>query len=182
MRMLCRNGTAIVGDVNLAAELLQIRDDLRRARDAESAHLEASLKIQGAKSLRLQQLSDILRERGFANAADLELKTIAGEEPQLWLSLSHCVVMQPDASTYQLSLHGQNQIETLLETKSLSDTVASCVRVMAHAEVLAARNTAVVEASPLWNQATLVYVWMTGVVTGVAALTLYAILLKKLLF
>ncbi len=166
----------------MAAEVLQIRDDLRRARDAESAHLEASLKIQGAKSLRLQQLRDILRERGFANAPDLELNTIPGEEPQLWLSLSHCVVMQPDASTYRLMLHGQNQIETIIETMNVSDTVANCVRVMAHAEVSAARNPAVVEISPLWNQATLIYVWMTGVVTGVAALTLYAILLKKLLF
>ncbi len=163
----------------MSVKQLQIRDDVRRARDAESAHLQAALRVSGAKSLRLQRLRDVLQDRGVA-AESLDLKLAPGEEPALWLNLSHCVTMKPDAANYHLAFHGAKNIENILETSSLDDMVATCSRILAHSRVQAAREQGVDAASPVWDQATLVYVWFTGLVTGVAALTVYAIILKKL--
>lgn len=170
----------------LTVEMLKIREDVRQARDAESAHLEAALKIHGAKVLRLARLKDVLRERGFDEQTGFELRVIPGEEPLLWLDLRHCVVMQPDAGTYRLALHGIDKIDVALETASLDETVAACTKVLAHSLVRSHRS----EPTPALqhdlivsiNNTTLLYVWLTGVITGIAALLLYGILLKKLPF
>jgi hypothetical protein len=165
----------------LGVELLRVRDELRQARDSETAHLEAILKDEGPKALRLARLRDILRER--SNSDSLDLQSMAGLEPRLWLDLSTCVVMRPDAATYQLSVHGRDRIETVLQTENLDEVVAECGRRLAHGRVAASRqpintDSAVMQAKPTL----LVYVWMTGVVTGIAVFALCAILLKKLPF
>jgi hypothetical protein len=167
------------GDLVLSVEQVLFKEDVRRARDAHSAHLEAMLKVFGGQTLRLQRLRDVLTERDAINN-DLDLKASPGEPPQLWLNLSHCVTMEPDAGTYRLAFHGQHTIETLLETNSFDVITAHCLRVMAHFKVNAARDSFAQTTDAVWDQATLVYVWFTGLVTGVAALTLYAIILKKL--
>ena len=165
----------------LGVELLRVRDELRQARDSETAHLEAILKDEGPKALRLARLRDILRER--SNSDSLDLQSMAGLEPRLWLDLSTCIVMRPDAGTYQLSVHGRDRIEILLQTGNLDEVVAECGRRLAHGRVAASRqpintDSVVTQAKPTL----LVYVWMTGVVTGIAVLALCAILLKKLPF
>ena len=176
----------VCGVFVLSVKLLQIRDDVRRARDAESAHMEAALKIDGAKYLRLARLRDILRERGFGNADCFELKNTLGEAPQLWLDLRHCVTIEPDAGTYRLTVHGVDHIEVVLETISLDEAVATSVKVLAHSKVRASRDMSSKDVqsavSSSSNHATLAYVWLTGVITGMAALSLYAILLKKMPF
>ena len=166
-------------------ELLRIQDDVRQARDAESAHLEAVLKIDGAKYLRLARLRDVLRERGFGEAEYFELRMMPGTEPQLWLGLSFCVTMEPDAGTYRLATHGVDKIETALETGSLDEIVAASAMLLAQGIVRKSRVAPAATqngSGTSANQATLVYVWLTGVVTGVVALTLYAIIMKKLPF
>jgi hypothetical protein len=169
----------------LGVELRQIHDDVRRARDAESAHLEAVMKIDGAKYLRLARLRDILRDRGFNENEHFELKTTPGTEPQLWIDLRNCVTMQPDAGTYRLSVHGVEAIETALETTSLDEIVAAVSKLLAHGVLQRLRRAPVSaqdESVSTSNHGTLLYVWFTGVVTGVAALTLYAIIMKRLIF
>jgi hypothetical protein len=182
----CADTAQVCGVLVLGVGSLRIRDDVRQARDAESAHLEAVLKIRGAQSLRLQQLRDVLCDRGFGEQDDFEYKIMPGDEPRLWLDLSHCVTMEPDVGTYRLTSHGPNQIVTILETSSLDDTVAASARVLSHSRVKAARAGVVEpissEPAPLWAQTTLVYVWFTGVLTGIAMLALYAIIMKKLPF
>ena len=165
----------------LGVELLRVRDELRQARDSETAHLEAILKDEGPKALRLARLHDILRER--SNSDSLDLQSMAGLEPRLWLDLRTCVVMRPDAGTYLLSVHGRDRIETVLQTENLDEVVAECSRRLAHRQVTASRqpiNTdlALAQASPT----TLIYIWMTGVFTGVAIFAICAILLKKMPF
>ena len=169
-----------VGD--LGVELPRIRDDVRQARDAESAHLEAALKIDGAKYLRLARLRDVLRERGFDENEHFEFRFTPGAEPQLWLDLKHRVTMEPDAGTYRLSALGVDIIDPALETMSLDEIVAACSKLLAHGILQRSRRAAVSARSDTPNHATLLYVWLTGVVTGVAALTIYAIIMKKLGF
>ncbi len=182
----CAVTAQVCGVFVLGVELLQIQSDVRRARDAESAHLEAALKIDGAKYLRLGRLRDVLRERGFGENDYFELRVTPGEPPQLWLDLRHRVTMEPDAGTYRLSVHGVDQIDIALETTSLDETVAACIKVLAHSMVRATRDAPLhdveSDAQTSSNHATLVYVWLTGVITGIAALSLYAIILKKLPF
>jgi hypothetical protein len=180
----CANSAQVGTDSGvrvLGVELLRVRDELRQARDSETAHLEAILKDEGPKALRLARLRDILRERG--NSESLDLQSMAGLEPRLWLDLGTCVVMRPDAGTYQLSVHGRDSIETILQTANLDEVVAECSRHLAHRQVAASRqptNTdlALAQASPT----TLIYIWMTGVFTGVAIFAICAIFLKKMPF
>jgi hypothetical protein len=165
----------------LGVELLRVRDEIRRARDSETAHLEAILKDEGPKALRLTRLRDMLRDRGYGE--DLDLQNLVGLEPRLWLDLSTCVVMRPDAGTYQLSVHGPDRIETILQTENLDDMVVECSRRLAHGRVADSRlpigkNPTLAPFAPT----TLIYVWTTGLVTGLAVFALCAILLKKLPF
>jgi hypothetical protein len=169
----------------LGVELPRIQDDVRHARDAESAHLEAALKIDGAKYLRLARLRDVLRERGFNDVDHFELRMMPGTEPQLWLGLSHCVTMEPNSGTYRMSIHGVDKIETALETTSLDEIVASSAKLLAQGIVRKFRVAPVAtqnDAATSTNHTTLVYVWLTGVITGVVALTLYALIMKRLPF
>ena len=156
-------------------------DGLRKARDAETAHLEAVLKVNGAKYLRLAHLRDLLSPLG-----SIELKAEMGDEPQLWLDLSHRVTMDPDAKTYHLAYIAPNQINTLLQTGNLEEAVKAAENVIAHHAVNVERaggqHQVRMPASPAWRHATLVYVWLTGVITGGAALAMYLIYLKKMVF
>lgn len=169
----------------MGVELPRIQEHVRQARDAESAHLEAALKIDGAKYLRLARLRDVLRDRGFNENEYFDLKLLPGTEPQLWLDLGHCVTMQPDAGTYRLSVHGVETIEPALETTSLDEIVAACSKLLARGILQMSRRDTVANQGDnvsTSNRATLLYVWFTGVVTGIAALTIYAIIMKKLWF
>jgi hypothetical protein len=156
-------------------------DDVRKARDAETAHLEAVLKTHGVKAIRLALLADHVRQH--VSAADVELKTQPGDEPQLWLDLAHRVTMEPDAKTFRLSHLGVDRIETLLETDDATRVLAAIRSIAAHREVVAARSEPDKLALPTtWSYLTLFYVWLTGIITGAAALALYFITLKKLPF
>jgi soluble cytochrome b562 len=150
---------------------------LRDARDASTAHLEAVLKIDGASYLRLAHLRDQL---DFSDQVDL--KAGAGVQPQLWLDLAHRMTMEPDAKTYRLSYHGVDRIEVLLETTNLAEAKAAAEKVLAMRVVGQARLSVQAAQKAEWRWLTLLYVWMTGVVTGFAALALYVIIMKKLPF
>jgi hypothetical protein len=163
----------------LGVDKLHIADDLRKARDAETAHLEAVLKDAGAKALRLARISDVLRTRGFASGDGFGLQIAQGTEPRLWLDLKTSVAMRPDAGTYQLSVCGQDRIDVVLETQNLDEMVAEASRHLAHEGVMAARQAAKLDSKPASPApGMLIYVWMMGVMTGVAVLALCAILLK----
>jgi hypothetical protein len=164
----------------LGVERLRIGDDVRQARDSETAHLEAVLKDSGAKALRLMRLRDILQQRG-TDALDLQIAP--GVECRLWLDLNTSVVMRPDARTYHLSVQGRDRIETVLETESLDAMVTECSRRLAFERLAALRQAPPADSRKrAVSQTTLLYVWMTGVVTGAAVFALCAVLLKKLPF
>jgi hypothetical protein len=155
-----------------------LSEDLRRARDAETAHLEAVLKTHGVKAIRLALLADHVRQH--VPAADVELKSLPGEEPHLWLDLAHRVTMEPDAKTFRLSKLGVANVETLLETDDATRMLAAIRSIAAHNEVIASRSGPEKLALPTaWSYATLFYVWLTGIITGVAAYALLVITLKK---
>jgi hypothetical protein len=150
---------------------------LRDARDASTAHLEAVLKVDGASYLRLSHLRTQL-----GPSDQLDLKSAAGVQPQLWLDLAHRLTMEPDAKTYRLSYHGVDRIDVLLETQNLEEAKEAAEKVLAQRVVNAARFSVEAAQKAEWRGLTLLYVWMTGLVTGFAALALYVIIMKKLPF
>jgi hypothetical protein len=168
----------------LGIDMQNRAESLRRARDAETAHLEAALRIDGAKVLRLLALRDTLL--AVQPDAEIELKSGLGEEPHLWLDLHHRITMAPDNSTFRLQHIGVNDISILLETVDARSMADEAQRLIAHRIVLADRASNPVAGQPFndgaWRLATLVYVWMTGVITGFAALALVAIYMKKIVF
>jgi hypothetical protein len=158
-------------------EQRQQDDMIARARNAETAHLEAVLKVNGAKALRLAHLADRIMAHG-----NVSFSAAPGTEPQIWLGVTHRILMEPDASTYRLTRHGTEQIETILETSDLDAMVVSAQLVLAHLQVRDERAVASNASKPVFRGATLFYVWLTGVVTGGAALALYLIYLKRITF
>jgi hypothetical protein len=165
----------------LGAELAITSETLRKARDAEAAHLDAVLKIDGAKALRLSYLLEQLRISFKDEASDLELKTDAGVEPQVWLDLSHRITMEPDAKTYRLSVLSEGKIDIQLETHKLDDMLFAAQKVFAHSKVRKAWTSAdSTRTTKLWGLATLIYVWLTGVIAGIAGVALISIYMKKL--
>jgi hypothetical protein len=167
--------------VNVGLQYNTISDDLRHARNAETAHLEAVLKVDGVKALRLALLADHLRQHLPDNT--FELRTVSGEEPHLWIDLCHRVTMEPDPKTFRLSFHGLDRINTLLETEDPHRMLAAIRSVLAHEQVIAARGGPDRLTLPTaWSYITLLYVWITGIITGVAALALLVIVLKKMPF
>ncbi len=150
---------------------------LRDARDASTAHLEAVLKVNGASYLRLAHLRDLLHY-----SDQIELKAGSGIQPQLWLDLAHRVTMEPDAKTYRLSFVGPDKIEVLLETENLVEAKEAAENALALKVVAQTRKAVIDSQKAEWRWMTLLYVWMTGVVTGIAALALYVITMKELPF
>jgi hypothetical protein len=163
-------------------------EDVRRARDAETAHLEAVLKVNGGRVLRLAELEDQLRRDNSLNAdalRGLELKTDVGEEPSLWLDLGHRVQIFGEGRSYRISRVKPEAIETVLETDSKIGVLAAAQRILAHGYVRDVRTGTPTTSPPaerIWGSATMFYIWLTGVVTGIAVLSLAAIYLKKLPF
>jgi hypothetical protein len=158
-------------------EQRQTDDTIKRARDAETAHLEAVLKVNGAKALRLAHLADRIKAHGSVN-----FSAQPGSDPQIWLGVTHRIVMEPDAATYRLTRHGTNQIETIVETQDLEAMLVSAQLILAHEQVREARGASGNVKPSVFRTATLFYVWLTGLVTGAAALALYLIYLKKITF
>ena len=155
-------------------------ESLRRARDAEAAHLDAVLKVNGAKALRLSLVVEKLRQSG---AAEVELKADVGEDPQIWLDMSHRVVMEPDTKTYRLSEYSADKVHMLLETESQDEMLAAAQRVLSHSKIRQAWSGRESDRETNARRlATLVYVWATGFVAGAAGLALLSIYLKKLPF
>jgi hypothetical protein len=150
---------------------------LRNARDASSAHLEAVLKVDGASYLRLAHLRDVL-----GPSEKTELKSAPGVRPQLWLDMAHRLTMEPDAKTYRLAHHGVDKIDVLLETEQLDEAVAAARNVLAHHKVEQLRRAPTAAAAAQRQWITMLYVWLTGFVTGVALLAIYLIYMKKLPF
>ena len=158
-------------------------ETLRHARDAEVMHLEAALKVNGAKSLRLSRVVQSLRQSQRSDAADIELKLNPGDEPQVWLDLSHRITMEPDAKTYRLMALSTDKIDMLLETENLDVLLAAAQRVLAHAKVRQAWTTGESDSTGrIWSLTTLIYVWATGFIAGAAGLALLFIYMKKLPF
>jgi hypothetical protein len=150
---------------------------LRNARDATSAHLEAVLKVDGASYLRLAHLRDLL-----GPSDQLDLKSSPGVQPQLWLDFAHRFTMEPHAKTYRLTHHGVDRIDVLLETEVLSEAVQAARKVEAQNKVRHIRGERDATAIAHQRWLTMLYVWMTGFVTGLAVLAIYVIYMKKLPF
>lgn len=168
-------------EFGLGAEVRHSADDLQRIRDAETAHLDAVLKIDGAKYLRLARMREELLPL-VPDGGMLDLRSFPGDEPQLWLDISHRVTMQPDPKTYRISQYGADAVSVLLETEARDAALAFAGNVLRHRELLNVRRSTLAlqrfDGTPFWSKATLVYVWMTGIVTGIAASALVGLMLK----
>ena len=158
-------------------------DELRNARLAESARLDASLGLQDAKVLRLGALRDgvLPALAGNDQALELfELSVFPGASPRLWVDLVSSVVMEPDPKHYRLV---QDQAEgrvILFETESLSDMKAYLVKFLAHRLVEQERAKVKTRLAGLWRGGTyshldLALVWLAGLGVGILAVVGWAI-------
>jgi hypothetical protein len=193
--VLCRFGTGSPWNwfwsVRVGLEVQTFDDALRSARELQSVHLDAVLRLADAKALRLAFLQDKIRA-ALVNYQDrlpfVELKREKGAEPELWLDLVHKVTMQPDAGTYRLTAYRDDSLEVVSETADSALMLDTSLRHMAHEVVRNMRNRGalpvVAEANTIagWSATTLVYVWLTGFVVGAAALALLFIYLKNIRF
>jgi hypothetical protein len=167
------------GVVYLGVEDKSWAERLRNARDANAAHLDAVLHVNGARYLRLSHLQQLLTAAG--QTPNLELQADLGAEPTLWLDYSHRVRMEPDSKTFRLSFMGATP-QTLLETEDVNAMREASQNVLAHAAlnrtptIAAGAETAKVV--PMWSFGTLGYVWLTGVITGAALWAMASIYLK----
>jgi hypothetical protein len=170
----------------LGAEPTQWDDRVRAARDAETAHLDAVLKVDGMRYLRLAHVRNLLLEAAPDQAAALEIRADPGTAPQLWLDVAHRLVLADDGETFQLHHLGAQAVETLLATTDAKAAVEAGLKVLAHQAVLTARRQGAASTGRGtgggWPLATLMYVWLTGAITGIAALTLLSIYRKNLPF
>jgi hypothetical protein len=149
-------------------------EHLRTARNAQAAHLDALLRVNGPRYLRLQHLHENLKANGKAD--HIELNTDLGTEPTLWLDMAHRVRMEPDAKTYRL-VHMGETMQTLLETQDVHAMQNASATVLAHAEVKRAAKPEMAKNTSYLSFATLGYVWLTGVITGAALWALAVIYL-----
>jgi hypothetical protein len=166
-------------ELRLGVEQQDWTEDFRLARRASAVHLDAVLKVDGAKALRLAHLRDQLP--GDADGT-IELQIEPGTEPLLWLDASHHISMAPDAKTYRLSFVGENRLDVLHETESPDEALSAARNVLAHAVFRRSQfgtSPAFPGQSPYsWGLPVLVYVWFTGIVTGMAGLALWSIYLN----
>ena len=158
-------------------------EELRNARLAETARLDASLGLQDAKVLRLGALPDSVLPSLAANdqARELfELSVFPGASPRLWVDLVSSVVMEPDPKQYRLV---QDQAEgrvIVFETDKLSDMKDYLIRFVAHRLVEKERNKAKESLARLWtggrySHLDLALVWLAGLSFGVLAVIGWAI-------
>lgn len=185
--MSCQFGTHWIGTrwkvLDVSAVFAITPESLRHARDAEAMHLDAVLKVNGAKALRLSHVVELLRQSQSTDTQDVELKVRQGEDPHIWLDMSHRITMEPDAKTYCLSVLSPNKIDILSESENLETLLAAAQRVLSHHKVRRAWGSGESGAkAKLWSLTTLVYVWATGFVAGAAGLALLSIYMKKLPF
>jgi hypothetical protein len=164
----------------LSAVFAIVSESERQARNAEVAHLDAVLKVNGAKALRLSHLVETLRTQQPELAKNIELKLAVGDEPQVWLDMAHRITMEPNTRTYRLAEMSSDKIDVALETENLDEALLAAQRVLTHGKVRRGWDSGESAGNAkLWSVATLVYVWATGFVAGAAALALIAIYLKK---
>lgn len=163
-------------------------NELRWARLAEAAKLEATLGLQDAKTLRLEALRDAVLPGLAANDAArqlFELVVFAGGTPRLWVDLVTSVVMEPDPKTYRLIQEQNSGRAILFESDRLDEMQNTLTRFLAHRMVeqerQKARHDSVMTAWPRrYNNLDLALVWMAGVGVGILGVIGWAIITRRL--
>ncbi len=167
------------------AEHKKFTDALKTARLAEAAHLDALMNVKDARSLRLAALRGLLLPQlaghhlaqGFT-----ELAIMPGETPRLWIDLISSVVIEPDTRNFRLEQESEGRRDILHETPNLDEMSTVVLKYIAHRVVARERTWArgklqTVDSPPGYSLGALAYVWFTGVMLGVLALLILAILL-----
>jgi hypothetical protein len=162
---------------------------LLKARQAEFAQVEARIRVNEARYLRLEALrdriQDLLSQNG-GNGSLIELKALPGEAPRLWLDLVSSMVMEPDPSSYRIEKIEAQGLTTLAETRDPEVALQQALQVVAHGAVTRAQmpgSTAVGDSGArTYDLAALVYSWSMGVIVGAAALLLAGMYLGKIGF
>lgn len=164
--------------------------DLKEARLAEAAHLEAMLNFSDARALRLENLQDALKKRWAGSAIAQSLFNLSiqpGVKPRLWIDMVSSVVMEPDPRNYRLVKDEQGARETVFETTDLPEMAGYLSRYLAHQLVEREKAGAVLKtqsavAAAPYNLRDMFYVWIAGSVFGAMVLLTLAMYLKKIDF
>ncbi len=158
-------------------------DELRSARLAEAARLDASLGLQDAKTLRLEALREsvlptLAQHEGARQL--FELSVFPGGTPRLWVDLVTSVVMEPDPKHYRLVQEQSSGRNILFETDKLGEMQAYLMRFLAHRLVEQERqkagySQAAKPANGRYNSLDLILVWLAGLGVGILAVIGWAI-------
>lgn len=168
----------------------QFTVDLKEARLAEAAQLEAMLNFSDARALRLENLQLALQDKwaGSSYARSLFQLTIQpGVKPRLWIDLVSSVVMEPDPRCYRLVKDEQAGTTTVFETTNMPEMATYLSRYLAH-RLVEREKAGTVLSSPApiiaqpYNIRDMFYVWIAGCVFGAMALFSIAMYLGKLQF
>jgi hypothetical protein len=152
-------------------------NELRLARQSESAQVDAAIGFHDAKTLRLGALRDAVLPSLAQNdqARQLfELSIIPGISPRLWVDLVSSVVMEPDPKHYRLVQDRDNGRVTLFETESLDDMKLFLTRFLAHRMIEQEREKASARAAARaarnkYASIDLILVWLAGLGLGILA-------------
>lgn len=170
---------AQVSEFTLEETLLQALQD---ARAKESARLEAMFNVQDLRTLRLMNLHDLIEPELAQDAltkALFNLNLEPGETPRLWLGLTSSIVMEPDPKTYRLVNMTEAARETLFETTDMLAMKGFALRHMAFQIIEQRRKPSRRVTQPRNSIFPLAFMWLTGVVCGIAGLTVCDLLIKR---
>lgn len=152
-------------------------DELRSARLAQDARLEAFSGLIDARMLRLGALRDAVLPKISQNekARQLfELSVSTGATPRLWVDLVSSVVMEPDPKHYRLVQDLADTREIVFETENLVEMQTYLTRFLAHRLVAEEREKArqrrtKLTASGKYGHWDMVMVWIAGLGVGILA-------------
>jgi hypothetical protein len=165
-----------------------MNEELRKARLAQAAHLDAAADIRDAKTLRLTVLIDELSPHlaGVALRGDrfIDPIVVPGEPPRLWIDMVAYVLMEPNPRTYRLQIDTAGGHETLLETRDRGEMRQYIIAYVAHRLVERERQFAFDSrvrqpAGKRYSGTALFLAWLSGFSIGLLALFALGLWLAK---
>lgn len=159
---------------------------LASARLAEAAHLDALVRAQDASALRLDLVRGRLLERLPEDSAlrkSMAMRLPPEHAPRLFLDLVHSIALGADGRSLLLERDHDESRELLFSTFDADAMANEVLRRVAHQAIHSARAGLTPDSTgdkASWGQ--LLYVWLTGLTTGVALLTAVLIYMEKLKF
>jgi hypothetical protein len=166
--------TALASRLGHGGGLLE--EKIHIARLAEAERLAATQRMQDAALLRLQVLRDELVPAFAAyplTRGIVDLSLVPGDPARLWIDMTCYVVMAPDPSTYRLQRDGLLRQETLMQSSSREEIIASVMQHVAHHLVAREKQIRLMaeleeDSATVPSSTPLLLAWLSGLTIGIS--------------